>query len=224
MAEQASDFRRGENKARAITVGVLSATFLIAAMAPQNTRAVFITGGGMPQAFTATLASNGPGPGRNASYLSGLADSRTPGAGRGLRRSDVPPGAFGAGARPVTPGTPIGTAPGAVAPNAVTPASLPSVEIASIPAGSVVPTGGGQPFAPTIQQPGAGSSGFAGTTPDAATPGTPGSGNPGTVPATPTPAPAIPEPATWLMLISGFLAVGCVLRMGRSTRRSAIAA
>lgn len=229
MAEQVSDFKRGENKARTITVGVLSATFLIAAMAPQNTRAVFITDGGLPKAFTATLASNGAGPGRNASYLSGLADPRTP--GRGLRRADVPPAAFVLGARPVTP---VGAAPGASAPDAVAPAPLPPVQLASVGTGGNQPNGGGQPFAPAIQQPGAGSSGFAGTTPGGGTPGTPGSGtpgsgtpgtgNPGTVPATPTPVSAVPEPSTWAMLLSGFLVVGSALRLARRTRRATIAA
>jgi hypothetical protein len=232
MAEQVSDFKRGENKARAITVGVLSSTFLIAAMAPQNTRAVFITDGGLPKAFTATLASNGAGPGRNASYLSGLADPRAP--GRGLRRADVPPAAFVLGARPVTPVTPVGAAPGAVAPDAVAPAPLPPVQLASVENGGNQPNGGGQPFAPAIQQPGAGSSGFAGTTPGGGTPGapgsgtpgsgTPGAGNPGTVPATPTPVSPVPEPSTWAMLLSGFLVVGLALRMARRTRRATIAA
>jgi len=221
MAEQVSDFKRGENKARAI-----------AAMAPQNTRAVFITDGGLPKAFTATLASNGAGPGRNASYLSGLADARAP--DRGLRRADVPPAAFVLGARPVTPVTPVGAAPGAVAPDAVAPAPLPPVQLASVENGGNQPNGGGQPFAPAIQQPGAGSSGFAGTTPGGGTPGAPGSGtpgsgtpgaeNPGTVPATPTPVSPVPEPSTWAMLLSGFLVVGSALRMARRTRRATIAA
>ena len=239
MAEQVSDFKRGENKARALTVGVLSTTFLIAAMAPQNTRAVFITDGGLPKAFTATLASNGAGirsgigPGslstRNASYLSGLADPRAPGADRGTRRSQVPPAGFVLGARPLPPVAPGGGAPGAVGPVAETPAPLPPVEVASVGTGGTGPTAGGQPFAPVIQQPGSGSSGFAGTTPGGGTPGTPGSGtpgagNPGTGTDTPTPAPAVPEPSTWVMLLSGFLVVGSALRMARRTRRTTISA
>ena len=233
MAEQVSDFKRGENKARALTVGVLSATFLIAAMAPQNTRAVFITDGGLPKAFTATLASNGAGIGpgtvsnRNASYLSGLADPRTPGADRGSRRSEIPPAGFVLGARPLTPVAPGGAAPGAVGPVAETPAPLPPVDVASVGTGGTGPTAGGQPFAPIIQQPGAGSSGFVGTTPGGGTPGspgsgTPGAGNPGTVPASPTPAPAVPEPSTWIMLLSGFLVVGSALRIARQTRRATL--
>ena len=226
MAEQTSDFKRGENKARAATVGVLGVTFLIAAMAPQNTRAVFVTDGGLPKAFTATLASNGPGesvsyPGRNASYLSGMADPRAPGAGRRLRRSDVPPPGFANGPRAVPPVG--GAGPGASAPDGLTQPILPPDQLASVATGSNAPLGAGQPFAPTISQPTAGAPGLTASTPGGGSPGsgTPGAGNPGTGTDTPTPVSPVPEPSTWVMLLSGFLLVGGALRMRRPSRHVA---
>ena len=122
MAEQVSEFNRVENKARSIIVAALGATFLLGALAPQNTRAVFIIDGGLPgaKAFTATLGPNGRP--RGASYLSGLAGPRGPADSRygrtpnRARSADTPPGAFSRGPAPVVP---VGSVPDGA--NAVAP-------------------------------------------------------------------------------------------------------
>jgi hypothetical protein len=235
MVELASDLKRGENRARAITTAALGATFLVAALAPQNTRAVFIIDGGLPKAFTATLADSGAG--RSASYLSGLAGPRN----LGLRRAEVPGLAFPRGARPggaVPAGaTPAGTTPDVGTGNAVTP--LPRQELASVDTANPGQTGAGQPFSPFIAQPTGAASGLAATTPGTGTPGTgtpgtgtpgtgtpgtgtPGTGTPGTGTETPDNVSAVPEPSTWAMLLSGFLLIGVALRRGR--RRATAAA
>ncbi|WP_242139356.1 MULTISPECIES: PEPxxWA-CTERM sorting domain-containing protein [unclassified Sphingomonas] len=226
MAVQVSEFNRGENKARSLIVGALSATLLLAALFPQNTRAVFITDGGLPgaKAFTATLGTTGPG--QRSSYLSGIAAPRgpldrrsatTPAAYGPARRADTPAVAF---TRGVPPTAPVGTGPVEVAANTVSPPGRDAL----VDAGLGTPASGtAQPFTPAISQPVAGASGFSGANPGTGTPGTttpgtttPGTTTPGTTtPGTPTPVSAVPEPSTWAMLLGGFLMVGCALRLRR---------
>lgn len=217
MATKTFDLKRSENKARSLIVGALGATLLFAALAPQNTRAVFITDGGLlgAKAFTATV-----GPNRSSrllgNFLSGAADPRGP---LGTRSRGIPgPGGFiSATPGAVPPATPGAIPPGDVASNAFTQPPSDANGVSGLGNG---PTGGAQPFAPGFAQPIAGAPGFGVVTPG--TPGTPGSpGNPGTPgnPATPTnpgtPVSAVPEPTTWMMLLGGFLLIGCALRMRR---------
>lgn len=228
MAEQVSELNRGENTARTVTVGALSVVFLIAAAAPQNTRAVFITDGGLPKAFTATVDSDGPA--RRASYLSGLAGPRGPAAtrsgnppaDRGTRRAEYPGVAFARGLPPVS----------SAGDTVADPNAIPFVQdvVADVATGSPAPEGAGQPFSPVIAQavtgapgfvasPGGGTPGTGGTggTPaTGGTPGTGGTGNPNTGTNNPTPVSAVPEPSTWLYLLGGFLMIGGALRRRRS--------
>ena len=229
MAEQVSEFNRVENKARSIIVAALGATFLLGALAPQNTRAVFIIDGGLPgaKAFTATLGPNGRP--RGASYLSGLAGPRGPVDSRygrtpnRVRSADTPPGAFTRGPAPVVP---VGSVPNGA--NAVAP--LPREALADAGLGANTPNGTPAQFTPIISQPVAGGSGVPVGGTD--TPGNPGTGNPGTgnpgagnpgTPGTDNPPPvsAVPEVSTWILLLSGFLMIGATLRNGRRKRADA---
>ena len=215
MATQTLEFKSGENKARSLIMGALAATLLVAALAPQNTRAVFIIDGGLPgaKAFTATVGPNGAGP-RPGSFLSGLAGPRGPVG----QRSRGIPGAGRPGERNVVPVGPQG-ATGAIPPVALADNSFTQPgRDAAVDAGvGAAPSGAGQPFAPFVSQSVSGS-GFGGTTPG--TPGTPGSpgspgtpGTPGTT--TPTPVSSVPEPSTWAMLLGGFMVIGMALRQRR---------
>lgn len=215
MATKTFDFKRSENKARSLIVGALGATLLLAALAPQNTRAVFITDGGLPgaKAFTATVGPNRTAQ-RLGNFLSGAADPRGP---LGTRSRGIP-GAGGfipAAPSAIAPGTSGAIPPVDVAENTVAqPPLTPAVQSGPV-SGT---TGGVQPFAPGMAQPVAGAPGFG-----VVTPGTPG-GNPGTptTPGTPeTPVSAVPEPTTWTMLLGGFLLIGCALRMRRRDRPQA---
>lgn len=128
----------------------------------------------------------------------------------GLGTPGRPGGGFGRpGGRPVrglpgVPGAPVTAAPGDIAPVAGAPDGVPVV-------GNPAPTD------------------FASLTPTPTTPGIPGipglPGIPGGTTPPPVdevfpPAPAVPEPATWAMLILGFLSAGFMLRR----RKGAISA
>lgn len=219
MATQQFDFKRGENTARSAIVVVLGALFLLGGLGPQNTRAVFLTNGGLPgaQAFTATLGPNG----QVANFLSGVAGPRGPVAGGPARDRS--------GARPVEAVTPRNAVPATDTAQTVPGTALPGVSVpvgrdAGVDAGlgnGPAGGGGGQPFTPGIRQPIGAAPGFGGTPTGPGNPTNPvdptnptNPVNP-TDPTGPTPVSSIPEPSTWAMLLGGFLLIGWSLRRAR---------
>lgn len=203
---------------------MLSSVALAASVAPRHERAIFQTdltppkalfasfpdepgivqllgglplgvfGVGLPKAYLARLL---PGPASPTPLAANPASAFSP-LGNAAPFSSAPPlstdAPFATPASPATPGSPIGSGPGA----------------SDSPIGSAFPTVPGA-FGPPSTGPAVG--------PDVTTPGTPGvpgaPGTPGTpivtVPVGPT-VPAVPEPASWAMMLAGFLMVGVALR------------
>ena len=224
----------GNHRRQQSLVLAVSLIGLLLAIAPRQERALFITQANGLTAFGAafppiTIASLIPGPGgfnsgdTPSAFFAGVPGRPAGTSPFGEAPAGTPGGGGSGGESPVGnggPAAPLGDAP------AFQPAAGP---------GGSGGGGGGLPFSPASASPPASSPvvpAAVGTptpadTPTPAptassTPTTPGD-NP-TTPVvtpttTPTPVPAVPEPATWLMLLAGFVGIGLVLR-----RRAALLA
>lgn len=146
-------------------------------------------------------------PGHVPSAYSAFADPAKapvpPSAGTG----DPEPSAFAA----MTPETPAETIPVPVPLSE----AVPPAPLTGIPATGFAPVA--NPFIPVPGIPGGGGGG---TDPDPTTPTTPT--DPTNPPVTP-PTGAVPEPATWAMLVLGFFSVGSIMRRQRRLQSAALA-
>ncbi len=145
-------------------------------------------------------------PGHVPSAYSAFADPARPAVPPAAGTSEPEPSAFAA----MTPETPAETipVPGPFS-EAVPPAGIPGPFFAP-------PS---NPFIPPVGIPGGGGGG-GGNAPDPTTPTTPT--DPTNPPVTP-PTGAVPEPATWAMLVLGFFSVGSIMRRQRRLQSAALA-
>ncbi len=199
MATSDPDFLRGsERNARALILSVIGAFVLTAALGSKNTRAVFITDGG-GKAFAATVAPDdafsliAPLRRRIANILSDLGSGDRPGDNVFVYSPEggavsPPRGDAGGLGIPAAPSANDVAAPPADASSEGLPGD-------AVNPGS--PSAAGPPIGPI---------------------GAPPNAVPGSPPSTPTvppvspPVTAVPEPATWGMLLLGFLAIGTAAR------------
>ncbi len=215
MADFDETYRQNHRHQQFLVLGV-ALLGLCLSIVPRQERALFITQGTGIKAFGVNL----PLPPFNlATFLyppQDLVDdflpraffARTPRPGAPGGRPEAPGADLVPGGGNAAPFTPADAAPDAVGgvPDTLTPAT---------PGGG----GGGSPFpftppflGGTPASPGAPRIPPA---PPGTTPGAPGTtpGTPGTSTDTPVPTvPAVPEPAAWVMMLTGFLGVGAALR------------
>jgi hypothetical protein len=199
---------------RFIALG-LSGVALALSLAPRNERSLFITTDNGLKAFSVALPNDFVPPAFMPLYFG---NGRRPAAFvRPSRPAAFPAGVPASGPAGFAPDEPSGVG----GPDEPSSAILP----ASAPAG---PTGSGFPFNPggfnpSSASPAAGPATDAGSPPVVVEPSTPAA--PGTTPApVDGVVPAVPEPATWFMMIFGFLAVGSTLRYQLSSRRGPLKA
>ena len=125
-----------------------------------------------------------------------------PSFGSGIAANPASPGGFFPGTATPETGTPGTDDPGTTTPGTETP-------------GTQTPgTANPGTETPATETPGTGT-----PAPDTPTPGNPTPGDPtpdNPVPNTPTPVDPLPEPASWVMMITGFFLIGAALRRGRS--------
>jgi hypothetical protein len=202
VAIQASSVMDNHRRQRAIAIGISGAALLLS-LAPRNERALFITPGDI-KAFSAAVPDDGPGffP---INYLVGPTPSAFA-SPRSSRPALGPAAAAPAGVIAPEPGF-FGTGGPDDSPTAISSNSLPADSSGGSGFPFTPPGIGAPPSSPaaSVGQPGTttGGSTGGGATSGGTTSG--GSTSGGIVPA-------VPEPATWSMLIVGFLFAGAALR------------
>lgn len=209
MSEQIVTLRTEDRWRRWMMVGVVSVLTLSSGTVISE-RALFSPladdpafAGFAPIAYAMLTPTGGPG---------------GPGGQGGLRRTggnDPFPQAFGAIPQPGDPAA-TGGAPGGIPDGATgagpAPQGVGNLPSDSIPGGAGAPGGAGGGPGGTLPGPGGSLPGGGGATPGGTTPGGP---------VTP-PVSAVPEPASWAMMILGFAFIGGILRRQRNGSSRAV--